>query len=447
MNRALEIKGNNSRPIIELVDLVKQFEEKTVLKDLNISINEGEFITLLGPSGSGKTTVLRLIAGFEWPTRGEIKFNGRDIKDLPAYKRPTKTIFQDYALFPHLNVENNIKYGLKLFRIEKNKIEPKHRKKLLQLQKKWQKETKLKFLKLDKEQTSYEKIMLKNKPKSHRFQKAQKWLDNSDFQYSYYENYIDLKTKQFSDRYLTRKLTSKEMDYEVKQIIELIGLEGNEKRSIDQLSGGMKQRVALARSLVVKPKVLLLDEPLSALDLKVRQRMQRELKDIQQKLKMTFILVTHDQQEALTLSDRVAVMRDGKIEQFDKGQKIYETPANAWIANFIGESNIFNGRVIGKNYVEFLKTKFKAETNGFTKNTDVDIMLRPEDISISKTKKGKLQGIIKRAIYQGSMWEYIITVGKHKDLRVQNTKKIARGQEISINWDWEDLHLMEKDVK
>lgn len=447
MNRALEVKGINPRPIIELVDLIKQFDEKIVLKDLNISINEGEFITLLGPSGSGKTTVLRLIAGFEWPTRGEIKFNGRDIKDLPAYKRPTKTIFQDYALFPHLNVENNIKYGLKLYRIEKEKIEQRHKKRLIQLQKKWTKEAKSKFLKLDKEQTSYEKIMLKNKPKSRRFQKAQKWLDNSDFQYSYYENYVDLKTKQFSDRYLTRKLTSQEMNNEVKQIIELIGLEGNEKKSIDQLSGGMKQRVALARSLVVKPKVLLLDEPLSALDLKVRQRMQRELKDIQQKLKMTFILVTHDQQEALTLSDRVAVMRDGKIEQFDKGQNIYETPSNAWIANFIGESNIFSGTVVGKNYVELLRTKFKAETNGFAKNSDVDIMLRPEDITISRTKKGKLQGMIKRAIYQGSMWEYIITVGKHKDLRVQNTKKIARGQEISIDWDWKDLHVMEKDVK
>ncbi len=445
MNRALETKGTKARPIIELVNLVKQFDEKIVLQDLNLSINEGEFITLLGPSGSGKTTALRLIGGFDWPTRGEIKFNGRDMKDLPAYKRPTKTIFQDYALFPHLNVENNIKYGLKLSRIEKEKIEKRHQKRLVLMQKKWSKEATAKFAKLDKEQTLYEKIMLKNRPKSHKFQKAQKWLDNSDFQYSYWENYVDLKTKQFSDRHLTRKLTVKEMNEEVKKIIELIGLEGNEKKEIDQLSGGMKQRVALARSLVVRPKVLLLDEPLSALDLKVRQRMQRELKDIQQKLKMTFVLVTHDQQEALTLSDRVAVMRDGKIEQFDVGQKIYDSPKNAWVANFIGESNIFSGTVVGTNYVEFMHTKFKAETNGFAKNTSVDIMLRPEDISISTTRKGKLPGLVKRAIYQGSMWEYLVTVGKHKDLRVQNTKKIARGQEISIDWNWEDLHIMVKD--
>lgn len=444
MNRALETKGTKARPIIELVNLVKQFDEKVVLQDLNLSINEGEFITLLGPSGSGKTTALRLIGGFDWPTRGEIKFHGRDMKDLPPYKRPTKTIFQDYALFPHLNVENNIKYGLKLYRVEKEKIEKRHKKRLTTMQKKWSKEAAIKFVKLDKEQLLYEKIMLKNRPKSRKFQKAQKWLDNSDFQYSYWENYVDLKTKQFSDRYLTRKLTSKEMNEEVKKIIELIGLEGNEKKEIDQLSGGMKQRVALARSLVVRPKVLLLDEPLSALDLKVRQRMQRELKDIQQKLNMTFVLVTHDQQEALTLSDRVAVMRDGKIEQFDVGQKIYDTPKNAWVANFIGESNIFSGVVIGINYVEFMHTKFKAETNSFAKNTNVDIMLRPEDISISTTRKGKLPGLVKRAIYQGSMWEYLVTVGKHKDIRVQNTKKIARGQEISIDWNWEDLHVMEK---
>lgn len=455
MNKSLTVKSNllaqnsgvNEHPIIELVNLVKQFDDKIVLKDLNMAINEGEFITLLGPSGSGKTTALRLIAGFEWPTRGEIKINGRDVKDLPAYKRPTKTIFQDYALFPHLNVEDNIKYGLKLYRIEKDFIDAHHRKRLIQLQKKWSKEAKEKFVKLDREQTSYEKIMLKNKPKSRSYQKAQKWLDNSDFQYSYWENYVHLKTKQFSDRYLSRKLTPQEMKTEVKNIIELIGLQGNERKSIDQLSGGMKQRVALARSLVVKPKVLLLDEPLSALDLKVRQRMQRELKDIQQKLGMTFILVTHDQQEALTLSDRVAVMRDGKIEQFDKGQNIYDNPINAWVANFIGESNIFLGKVTGTNRVEFLKTSFKALTTGFAKNLDVDIMLRPEDITLSSTKKGKLTGLIKRAIYQGSMWEYLITVGKHKDLRVQNTKKYARGTEVALDWDWEDVHVMVKDDK
>ncbi|WP_128008442.1 ABC transporter ATP-binding protein [Mycoplasma sp. ATU-Cv-508] len=303
---------------------------------------------MLGPSGSGKTTALRLIGGFEWPTRGEIRYNGRDMKDLPAYKRPTKTIFQDYALFPHLNVENNIKYGLKIYRVPRENVPAKYHQQLVALQNKWRKTVEDKLAKLDREQDEYETMMATHKPNSHKHRKAQKWLDNSDFHYSYWENYVQLKTNQYAKRYLTRKMTRQEINQEVAQVIDMIGLTGNEKKTIDQLSGGMKQRVSLARALVVKPEVLLLDEPLSALDMRVREKMQLELKDIQRKLGMTFIFVTHDQEEALSLSDKVAVINQGRVVQFGTAQDIYDEPINAWVASFVGYSNLFVGKVLGE---------------------------------------------------------------------------------------------------
>lgn len=433
---------NKKKKVIELVDLVKQFGGKTVLKDLNLAINKGEFVSLLGPSGCGKTTALRLIGGFEWPTRGEIKFYGVDVKDLPAYKRPTNTIFQDYALFPHLTVEGNIKYGLKLVKVPKEHINENALIKLDQLKQKWAEVAKQKMAKLDKEQAEYEKVLETARPKSPKYKKAQKWMDKSDFVYSYWENFVLQKEESYRRIHTQRKLTSKEIKEEVNRVITLIGLEGNEKKSIDQLSGGMKQRVAIARAIVTKPEVLLLDEPLSALDMKVRQKMQRELKAIQRKLGITFIFVTHDQEEAMTMSDRIAVMRDGRIEQFDVPKKIYDYPANAWIASFVGDSTMFKGVYVKPGQVKFLDKVWKCEPYKIKPGKLVDIMLRPEDFEFTTAKKAYFKGKITKKIFQGAMWEYTVITENKVSIVVETNKAKKIGEEAFIRWDHEDLHVM-----
>lgn len=442
--KTTSIKLNAGKPVIELVNLVKEYGDKTVLKKMNLSINKGEFITLLGPSGSGKTTALRLIGGFEWPTRGEIKLNGYDVKDLPAYKRPTKTIFQDYALFPHLSVEGNIKYGLKLIRVSKEVVSEKYKEKLKELKGKWEVKAEEKMKQLDIEQNKYKLDIESSSPKSAKHRKARKWLDNSDFTYSYWENYVYMKKESFKKRYTTRGLTKHEVNDKVKSIIEMIGLEGNERKSIDELSGGMKQRVALARSLVLEPEIVLLDEPLSALDLKVKQKMQRELKAIQKKLNMTFIFVTHDQEEAMTISDRVAVMRDGVIEQIGTPKEIYDTPVNKWVASFIGESNQFIGVVTGEGKVKFLDQTLKASTNGFKKDDKVDVVIRPEDFEVVK-KQSPFSGKVINRIYQGTLWEYQIK-SKKTIFRVRSTKELKIKDEVRLNIEPTDIHLMKPEV-
>ena len=441
---SLEKNNRNNSPIIELFELTKSFGDKLILNNLNWSINKGEFITLLGPSGSGKTTILRLIGGFEQPTRGEIKFFGRDVKDLPPYKRPTKTIFQDYALFPHLSVEKNVMYGLKLLMVPKDNLSDfgqKKEKQLKELVVKWEKQAQVKFQKLDNEQEEYEETMKQETKTSKKHKKAQKWLDSSDFNYSYWENYVQLKTIRFTNRYLSRKLTKEEMSKRVNEVISLVGLEGNEKRQISELSGGMKQRIALARALVCKPEVLLLDEPLSALDLKVRQQMQVELKQIHKTLGTTFIFVTHDQEEAISLSDRIMVLKDGKIEQSGTPQEIYDYPQNKWVANFIGESNIFEGQVVSKGKVKFLGNQFSAATFDIKNKEKVDIMLRPEDIELSLTKKTLIKGQVESHIYRGLMWEQVVNVDGKK-ITVQSTKKVENGKEVYLTWDNDDIHVM-----
>ena len=434
------------KPIIELKNVVKKYDDKTILKNINLKIRKNDFVTLLGPSGSGKTTILRLIGGFEWATRGEILFNGLDIKDLPPHMRDVSTIFQDYALFPHLSVENNIKYGLKLKRIflPKESIKPSVFEKQKQLQKKWQKDAVAAMKKLDKIQLEYEKDLKKKKLPKKKLQKIQKWLDDSDFKYASWEVWPLLMNEKFEKKYLTRRITNEEMDKIVSEVIKLVGLEGHEKKSIDKLSGGQKQRVALARSIVIEPSLLLLDEPLSALDAKIREQMQHFLLDIQKKIGITFIFVTHDREEALRLSDVIVVMREGKIEQYGSPKEIYDYPINKWVANFIGDSNIFEGQIINESKMIFLNKKLKYWSKyKFEPNKIVDVLIRPEDIQI-KRSDGIIRGKVISIVYKGSY--YMIEV-KYKDhiILIESSNEFEVGETIYLDWNITSMHLMEQE--
>lgn len=437
------------KPIIELKNVVKKYDDRTVLKNINLVINKGEFVTLLGPSGSGKTTILKLIGGFEWATRGEILFNGLDIKDLSPHMRDVSTIFQDYALFPHLNVENNIKYGLRLKRIElpREQIKPNIFEKQKNLQKKWVKESQAAMRKLDKIQQEYEKDLLKKKLPKKKLQKIQQWLDDSDFKYASWEVWPLLMNERFEKKYLTRKITNEEMDKIVSEVINLVGLEGHEKKSIDQLSGGQKQRVALARSIVIEPSLLLLDEPLSALDAKIREQMQQFLSNIQKKLGITFIFVTHDREEALRLSDRIAIMRDGIIEQYGTPKEIYDYPINKWVARFIGDSNIFEGKILNseEEIIEVLGKKFKYWSKyKFNTGEKVDVLIRPEDIEVKKTS-GEIQGKVESIFYKGSYYVINIKSEGYKFL-VESSTEFKEQDNVYLDWTITSMHLMPKEV-
>ncbi len=436
-----------SKPIIELKNVTKEFDHKVILDNIDLSIYEGEFITLLGPSGSGKTTILRILGGFEWATRGEIKFNGLDIKDLPAHLRDTSTIFQDYALFPHLSVENNIKYGLRIKRYPKPKDDLKENiNKLLKVKvKKWERKSSLEMKKLDKIQNEYIQNLKKNKLPIKEKEKIQNWLDDSDFKYSYWETYADQETNKFNKKHLLRKITKEELDEKMLEALKLVELDGHEKKSIDKLSGGQRQRVALARAIAVEPKILLLDEPLSSLDAKIREKMQVLLSDLQKKLNITFIFVTHDREEALQLSDRIAIIRNGKIEQFDTPKEIYDYPKNKWVAEFIGDYNIFSGIIIDDSTVVFLdkKNKFWKQKYSFNEGDEVDVLIRPEDILIKKSG-GSISGKVIDSTYKGS---YYITVIKTKkcDFIVESTNHYKEGEKVYLDWTITSMHLMIKE--
>ena len=376
----------NSTKIITLKNVCKVYDGVTVVDDFNLEITKGEFVTFLGPSGCGKTTTLRMIAGFEIPSSGEIQLNGEDITKLPPYKRPINTVFQRYALFPHLDVYDNVAFGLKLKKIP-------------------------------------------TKVKNRKGQEVIKY----------------------------KHLSSKVIDAKVARALKIVDLEELESRDIATLSGGQQQRVAIARAIVNEPEILLLDEPLGALDLKMRKEMQIELKEMHKKLGITFIYVTHDQEEALTMSDTIVVMKAGQIQQIGKPTDIYNEPNNAYVANFIGESNIFNATIMGKLKVRLLGHTFDCVDDSPI-NERVDVVIRPEDVVLKKisTKdkindeikekySDKLTGIIVSKVFKGIHYEYIVYKGKN-EIIVQDTKEFNVDDIVTISIDPESIHIMKKEV-
>ena len=340
--------------LIELDNLTKEYNGQVVLKGIHLEINEKEFVTLLGPSGCGKTTTLRIMGGFEEANGGTVLFDGQDISGLPPYKRELNTVFQKYALFPHMDVFDNIAFGLKIKKMDKETIK-----------------------------------------------------------------------------------------HKVNRMLDLVGLAGFGQRNINQLSGGQQQRVAIARALVNEPKVLLLDEPLGALDLKMRKTMQIELKNIQQEVGITFVYVTHDQEEALTMSDTIVVMNEGQIQQIGTPIDIYNEPENRFVAQFIGESNIIEGIFVKDYLVEFDGKQFECVDKGFDDGQDVDIVLRPEDLDIVEVGKGKIEGVVTSIVFKGVHYEIIVET-KDRDYMVHTTDSSEVGKKVNLNFWPEDIHVMDK---
>ena len=340
-------------PLIELKGLTKNYDDQQVLKGIDLNIYENEFLTLLGPSGCGKTTTLRIIAGFEEPSSGEVLFDGIDMTKVPSYKREVNTVFQKYALFPFLNVYDNVAFGLKLKKMDKSIIE-----------------------------------------------------------------------------------------HKVMTSLEMIGLESYAKRDISSLSGGQQQRIAIARALVNEPKVLLLDEPLGALDAKLRKGMQIELKRIQQEVGITFIFVTHDQEEALTMSDTVVVMNEGIIQQVGTPEDIYNEPENRFVAGFIGDSNIITDAIMKKDLlVSFDNESFTCVDKGFKDNEPVEVVIRPEDIDIVKSKDAKIKGTVKSIIFKGVHFEIVVET-EFRDYLIHTTDYFETGLKVGLKFEPDDIHVM-----
>ena len=342
------------KKIIELKNISKSFDGQTVLDNINLDIYDNEFLTLLGPSGCGKTTTLRLIGGFETPDSGDVIFLGDKINDLPPHKRNINTVFQRYALFPHLNVFENVAFPLRV-----------------------------------------------------------------------------------------KKVPNDEITAQVTEMLNLVALKGFEKRNVTSLSGGQQQRVAIARALVSKPKVLLLDEPLAALDLKLRKDMQQELKKIQKATGITFVFVTHDQEEALSMSDTVVVMSEGRIQQIGTPVDIYNEPVNAFVADFIGESNILDGVMLDDYLVSFSGARFKCVDAGFGKNTPVDVVVRPEDVDIVPEEKGMLKGVVTSVTFLGVHYEIIVDIGGFKWM-IQTTDFCDVDEHIGLSIDPDAIQIMHK---
>ena len=342
--------------IISLENVAVSFDGETILDNISLDIFDKEFVTLLGPSGCGKTTTLRIIGGFLTPDSGDVIFDGKVINNLPPHKRNINTVFQRYALFPHLNVYDNIAFGLRVKKLQENEIR-------------------------------------------------------------------------------TR----------VNEMLKLVNLQGFEKRTVQRLSGGQQQRVAIARALINRPKVLLLDEPLGALDLKLRKEMQIELKKIQQSLEITFIYVTHDQEEALTMSDTVVVMNNGIIQQIGTPQDIYNEPKNAFVADFIGESNIIDGVMVKDLLVNIDGKEFECVDKGFSDNESVDVVIRPEDIKIIPPENAKIKGIVDTVTFKGVHYEMVVKSDNFNWL-IQSTKAADEGAEVGMTFDPYDIHIMKKSL-
>lgn len=361
--------------IIELRNVYKEYDGKQVVKNASLTIKRGEFVTLLGPSGCGKTTTLRMIAGFEMPTSGKIIFNGKDITDTPPHLRPVNTVFQKYALFPHLNVFNNIAFGLKL------------------------------------------KVI----PNGTKVNKKGETVQ------------------------LFRKYTKAEIKEKVDNALKMVDLEDYGHRNVSSLSGGQQQRVAIARALVNEPEVLLLDEPLGALDLKMRKDMQLELMDMHKRLGITFIYVTHDQEEALTMSNKIVVMRMGEIQQIASPEKVYDEPANAFVADFIGESTILSGTMIEDYKVEFCDTVFECVDKGFKHNEPIDVIIRPEDVKIKKVddKRTILTAEVLSSVFKGDHYQ-ITLMANGNEIVAHDTDTYDVGETVGIYIKPFDLHIMHK---
>ncbi|HIU19196.1 MAG TPA: ABC transporter ATP-binding protein [Candidatus Limiplasma stercoravium] len=338
--------------LIDLKGISKEYDGTRVLGTIDLYVRKKEFVTLLGPSGCGKTTTLRIIGGFEYPTTGTVYFEGKDITEVPPYKRRVNTVFQKYALFPHLNVQDNIAFGLKIAKIPRDEIRRR-----------------------------------------------------------------------------------------VDRMLELVNLKGYGKRSVDALSGGQQQRVAIARALVNEPEVLLLDEPLGALDLKLRKEMQLELKSMQKRLGITFIYVTHDQEEALTMSDTVVVMRDGHILQIGDPKRIYDEPVNAFVADFIGESNILRGTMVRDELVRFAGNEFPCVDAGFGENVPVDVVVRPEDIMLVGEDIGQISGVVQSVLFKGVHYEMMIDAG-HTVFKVHSTVMQPQGSRVGLTIVPYNIHIM-----
>lgn len=345
---------SNNDVIIELKNITKKYNNHVVLENFNLYVRRNGFITLLGPSGCGKTTTLNIIAGFEDVDEGSIIFENHVINSLPPHKRQINTVFQKYALFTHMNVYENVAFGLRI-----------------------------------------------------------------------------------------KKLPEKKINEKVRDMLKLVELEGFEKRATDSLSGGQQQRVAIARAVVNEPKVLLLDEPLGALDLKLRKEMQLELKNMQKKLGITFIFVTHDQEEALTMSDTIVVMNKGKIQQIGTPEYIYNEPKNKFVAKFIGDSNIINGTMLEDYKVVFEDREFECVDKGFKENEDVEVVIRPEDIKIVLFEEGMLNGTVTSVIFKGVHYEIEVNVNSEKWL-IHNIKHVEVGENIGIDIYPDDIHIMRK---
>ncbi len=382
----------NNKVVIELKDIVKKFDGEVIVDKMNLQIYENEFVTFLGPSGCGKTTTIRMIAGFETPDEGKVIINGKVFNDLPPYVRPVNTVFQRYALFTHLNVFDNVAFGLKNrgFKYQ------------------------LKFF--GEEQLKAE--ILQNRSATNS-QNSEAPVTNTEL----------------------KQLIKTKIAEAVTKALTLVKLQGFEKRKVNQMSGGQQQRVALARAIINRPQILLLDEPLAALDLKLRQNMQYELKEMQKKLGITFIFVTHDQEEAMTMSDRIVVMKDGVIQQLGTPKHIYNEPVNRYVATFIGDSNIIPGTYIRKNVVNFMNVDFDIVGYQFEDGEKVDVVIRPEDFDVVPLENAKLVGTVKNVIFKGVHNEVDVDIqGLMFTVNTYETYEV--GQQMGLKVDPYEIHLM-----
>lgn len=428
--------------LIELKDVTKEFNGQVVLRGIDLTIEQNEFVTLLGPSGCGKTTTLRIIGGFVEPSAGEVLFDGKNILDTPAHKRPTNTVFQRYALFPHLDVFENVAFGLRVKNDSLKTLES--IKTLADYYQEKIRQTKDRHEQKELRKSFKEEVKVLRDPNSDKKKEIEKLVNDLKSESNIEQ--VELIKQQIEDiksSFVTRKTKEKDIKEKVTKYLKMVGLEGYETRPVHKLSGGQQQRVAIARALINEPKILLLDEPLAALDLKLRQEMQYELKEIQRNAGITFLFVTHDQEEALTMSDKIVVMNQGEIYQIGTPEDIYNEPANTFVAKFIGESNIIFGIMKDDYLVSFDGQDYECVDKGFARNEAVDIVIRPEDIDIVQEGEGMITGTVDSVAFKGVHYEIDVKT-KDRIYTIHTTDHAKEGTKVDIKFGPEDLHVMEK---